>query len=78
MAQIYLSLPNFQHTTGRQQILPRLVCFCVCMFMTSVCAYLRVGGEQFGVCIIDFDVCVKRVQLLPLVLVRQRCHKEPK
>ena len=33
---------------------------CVCMFVTSVCAYLRVGGEQFGVCIIDFDVCVER------------------
>ena len=30
----------------------------VCLFMTSVCAYLRVGGEQGGVRIIDFDVCV--------------------
>ena len=28
------------------------------MFVTSVCAYLRVGGEQLGVCTIDFDVCV--------------------
>ena len=33
---------------------------CVCMFATSVCAYLRVGGEQLGVCTIDFDVCVER------------------
>ena len=30
------------------------------MFVTSVCAYLRVGGEQLGVCTIDFDVCVER------------------
>ena len=29
------------------------------MFVTSVCAYLRVGGEQSGVCTIDFDVCVE-------------------
>ena len=24
---------------------------CVCTFVTSVCAYLRVGGEQLGVCV---------------------------
>ena len=42
-----------------QQNLSRLVCLCVFMFVTSVCAYLRVGGEQLGVCIIDFDVCVE-------------------
>ena len=29
------------------------------MFVTSVCTYLRVGGEQLDVCIIDFDVCVE-------------------
>ena len=29
------------------------------MFVTSVCTYLRVGGEQSDVCIIDFDVCVE-------------------
>ena len=23
------------------------------------CAYMRLGGEQLGVCIIDFDVCVE-------------------
>ena len=48
LAQVHLSSQNFQHTTGRQQILSRLVCLCVCMFVTSVCAYLRVGGEQVG------------------------------
>ena len=31
---------------------------CACMFVTSVCAYLRVGGEQL--CTIDFDVCTER------------------
>ena len=44
---------------GRQQNLPRLVCLGVCTFVTSVCAYLRVGGEQFAVCTIDFDVGVE-------------------
>ena len=60
LAQVHLSPQKFQHTTGRQQHLSRLVCSCVRMFVTSVCAYLRVGGEQLGVCIIAFDVCVER------------------
>ena len=29
------------------------------MFVASVCAYLRVGGEQLVVCLIDFDACVE-------------------
>ena len=57
LAQVHLSPQIFQHTTGRQQTLSRHVSVCVCMFVTSVCAYLRVGGEQLGVCIIDFGVC---------------------
>ena len=45
LAQVHLSSQNFQ----TQQNLSRLVCSCVCMFVTSVCAYLRVGGERSGV-----------------------------
>ena len=56
LGQVHLSSQKFQHPTGRQHNLSRLVCLCV----TRVCAYLRVGGEQLGVCIIDFDVCVER------------------
>ena len=46
LAPVHLSSQIFQHTTGRQQNLSRLFRFCVCMFVASVCAYLRVGGEQ--------------------------------
>ena len=31
----------------------------LCMFVTGPCAYLRVGGEQVGGCIIEFGVCVR-------------------
>ena len=50
-------ITNFFNTRrAANKNLSRLVCICVCMFVTSVCACLRVGGEQLGVCIIDFDV----------------------
>ena len=42
---------------------------CVCMFVTSVCAFLRVCGEQLGVCIIDFDECVERERRCFVLLV---------
>ena len=43
----------FFHTRQTTNISCR---FCVCMFVTSVCACL---ASNFGVCIIDFDVCVE-------------------
>ena len=58
LAQVIVTSYKFPHTTGRKQILSRLIC-CVCMCVTSVCAYLCVRGEKSGLYIIGFDVCVK-------------------
>ena len=44
---------------GPSKNLSPLVCLCECMFVTSVCAHLRVDGERLGVCISDLDVCVE-------------------
>ena len=36
LAQVHLSSHNFQHTKSRQQNLSRLLCLCVCLFVTYV------------------------------------------
>ena len=73
LEQVHLSSQNFQHTTGRQQNLSRLARLNVCIFVISVCANLRVGGEQLGVCC--QAVCCDR-QFFPVAICCTFLHRE--